>query len=227
MRKHVRKTAFDHGADLVGIAPASRFEGAPPGFHPRDIYSRTESVMVFAIGLPTETLFAENPVPYTLVNSLAVRKMDEITYAVSTELHRAGIRNVPIPTDDPYESWDSEKLEGRGILSLRHAGMLAGLGRLGRNTLLTNKDFGSMIQIGAILIDRTIEPDPPADYETCPPGCRICLDSCPQRALTGETVIQKLCRPFSNFRTERGFILKKCYECRRKCPRAFGIRDRG
>lgn len=222
----IRRTALNLGADLVGIAPASRFDAAPPGFHPRDIYSKTESVIVFAIGLPTETLFAETPVPFTHVNNLAMHKVDEIAYALSIDLDRKGIRNVLIPTDDPYEYWDPGRLEGRGILSLRHAGMLAGLGKLGRNTLLTNKDFGSMIQIGALLTDRVIEPDPLADYETCSPGCRICLDSCPQKALTGETVIQKLCRPVSNFRSERGFILKKCYECRKRCPRASGLERR-
>jgi len=34
---------------------------------------------------------------------------------------------VLIPTDAPYEYWDSENQEGRAILSLRHAAMLAGL----------------------------------------------------------------------------------------------------
>ena len=41
----------------------------------------------------------------------------------------------------------------------------------------------------------------------------------------GETVIQKFCRPFSNFRTEKGYVIKKCFECRRKCPRTLGIKE--
>jgi epoxyqueuosine reductase QueG len=158
------------------------------------------------------------------MNTLAMQRMDAITYAVSTDLDRVGIKNVLIPTDDPYEYWDAEKQEGRAILSLRHAAMLAGLGRLGRNNLLINKDFGNMIQIGALLTDEKIEPDPLADYEACPSGCRICLKNCPQQALTGETVIQKACRPVSTFRTEKGYVIKKCFECRKKCPRTLGIK---
>ena len=225
MRGQIKELVLKHGADLFGIAPVGRFDGAPKGFHPSSIYSRTESVIVFAVKLPSETLFAESPIPFTHVNTLAMQRVDAITYAISTDLDRAGIKNVLIPTDDPYEYWDPDKQEGRAILSLRHAAMLAGLGKLGRNSLLINKDYGSMIQIGALLTDKKIEPDPLADYQACPPKCRICLDSCPQKALTGESVIQKLCRPISNFQTEKGYIVKKCFECRRKCPRTLGMQN--
>ena len=83
-----------------------------------------------------------------------------------------------------------------------------------------------MIQIGALLTDVKYESDPLADYEACPPKCRICLDNCPQQALTGETVIQKACRPLSNFRTEKGYTIKKCWECRKNCPRVLGIKGK-
>lgn len=223
IKDKIREIAFSQGVDLLGIASVERFENAPEGFHPRDIYSKTQSVIVFAVKLPSETLFAENPVPFTHVNTLAMQKMDSITYNISAELDRLGLKTVLIPTDDPYLYWDEVKQEGRGILSLRHAGYLAGLGRLGKNNLLINEDYGSMIQLGALLTRESLDPDPLADYEVCPPNCRICLDNCPQQALTGETVIQKKCRPFSNYRTKKGYIIKKCFECRKRCPSVLGI----
>lgn len=222
----VRKVAFNNGVDLFGIASIDRFENAPKGFHPKDIYSRTESVIAFAIKLPPESLFSNNPIAYTHVNDMAASKMDLISYNISTELDKLGLKNVLIPTDDPYLHWDSDKQEGRAILSLRHVGYLAGFGKLGRNNLLINKDYGSMIQIGALLTDARFEPDPLADYEVCPPNCRICLDFCPQMALTGDSVIQKNCRPVSNYKTENGYTIKKCFECRKRCPRALGIKKR-
>ncbi len=209
---------------MFGIASVNRFENAPKGFHPQDIYSKAETVIVFAIKIPTETLYADNPVPFTHMNTLAIQKMDLITYEISVELDRIGLKNILIPTDDPYLYWNNDKQEGRAILSLRHAGYLAGLGKLGRNNLLINKDYGSMIQIGALLTDVIFESDPLAEYEVCPPNCRICLDICPQKALTGETVIQKNCRPISNFKTEKGYTIKKCFECRKKCPSVLGIK---
>ena len=222
----IREVAIKNGVDLFGIASVDRFENAPKGFHPKDIYSKTETVIAFAIKLPTETLYADNPIPFTHVNTLAMQKMDLITYDISTELDKLGLKNILIPTDDPYLYWDNDKQEGRAILSLRHVGYLAGLGKLGRNNLLINKDYGNMIQIGALLTDSRFEPDPLADYEVCPPNCRICLDNCPQNALTGDTVIQKNCRPISNYKTEKGYTIKKCFECRKKCPRVLGLKNK-
>lgn len=220
----VKEIALNQGVDLIGISSIDRFKDAPQGFHPKDIYSKTESVIAFAIKLPSETLYAENPVPFTHMNTLAMQKMDAITFNISTSLDRIGLKNVLIPTDDPYLWWDAEKQEGRAILSLRHVGLMAGLGKFGRNNLLINKDFGSMIQIGALLTDQKLDADPMASYDACPPKCRICLDICPQKALTGVTVIQKECRPVSNFKNEKGYTIKKCFECRKSCPRVLGIK---
>lgn len=223
-KDEIKKMAFDNGVDLFGVASVDRFDMAPEGFHPKDIYSKAETVIVFAIQLPTETLYAENPIPFTHVNTLGMQKMDSITYNISAELDKFGLKNVLIPTDDPYLYWDSEKQQGRAILSLRHAGYFAGLGKLGRNNLLINKEYGSMIQIGAVLTAEKFESDPIAEYEVCPPNCRICLDHCPQTALTGETVIQAKCRPLSNYKTEKGYFIKKCFECRKQCPSVLGIK---
>jgi len=105
---------------------------------------------------------------------------------------------------------------------MRHAGRLAGLGVLGRNTLLKNPRFGNMILIGAVLLDTELDADPVDTSEACPPDCRICLDACPAQALDGETVNQSLCRPLSNHVNERGFKTYKCSECRKACPDALG-----
>jgi epoxyqueuosine reductase QueG len=211
------------GADLCGIAPVDRFNEAPKGFHPRDIYKDSKSVVVFAKRLPLESLFATSCVPYTYVNDIITRKVDELGFEVALELEDQGIRAVPIPSDDPYEYWEPENSYGRAILSLRHAGYLAGLGVLGKNNLLINKELGNMIQIGAVLVPFELEGDDIATYEGCPANCNICIESCPVKALDGKTVDQKLCRPRSNYRTEKGYVLKKCNECRKVCPSCRGI----
>jgi epoxyqueuosine reductase QueG len=222
-KEDIKEIAFENGVDLFGVASIDRFDEAPKGFNPRDIYSKTNSVIVFAIGLPTETLFAESPIPYTHVNSLAMSKIDAISYGISCDLERKGLKSVLIPTDDPYLEWDETKQEGRAILSLRHAAYLAGLGKIARNNLLINRNYGNMIQIGALLTGEKFESDPMADYEVCPPGCSICIDNCPETALTGDTVIQKNCRELATYRTNKGYIIKKCFECRKNCPSSLGL----
>ncbi|MBN1760835.1 MAG: epoxyqueuosine reductase [Chitinispirillaceae bacterium] len=220
----IKEIAYALGADLCGIAPVGRFNDAPSGFKPKDIYKATRSVIVYAKRLPTEILFAQSCIPYTHVNALIATEVDRLSLSLSLKLQDRGIKNVIVPTDDPYEFWDGKKRHGMGILSMRHAGYLAGLGRLGKNNLLINKTYGNMIQIGVILADYECEYDEPAIYEVCPQHCSACLSVCPEEALDGTTVQQSRCRELSNFKTEQGFVLKKCWACRSACPNATGLK---
>jgi epoxyqueuosine reductase len=152
-----------------------------------------------------------------------VDKLDGISVRVSEELETEGVVSVPIPSAEPYEYWDAGRNHGRGILSLKHAGFLAGLGVLGRNTLLINEKFGNMIWLGAILVSVELEPDPMASYEGCPSECTLCIDSCPQHALDGITIDQKLCRERSNSCTYGGGFVLSCNICRKVCPYHKGL----
>lgn len=221
----IKTLIINMGADLCGIALPERFEGAPDGFHPRDIYSDCRSVIVFLKRLPPDVLYASSCIPYTHVNDLITRQVDDLTLAISLKLTEIGIGNVLIPSDDPYEYWEPDRLYGRAILSLRHAGYLAGLGLLGKNTLLINKQYGNMIQLGAILVDTKLKQDPLAEYQTCPDKCSLCLDSCPAGALDGITVDQQACRPISIVTNSKGYKIKGCYQCRYTCPLSTGIPD--
>ncbi len=219
----IKETILNMGADLCGIAPAERFSEAPEGFKPVDIFKECKSVIVFAKRVPGSSLNISSCIPYTHVNNVLTQVVDELGIEISMKLESQGIKAVPVPSNDPYEYWEAENSFGRAILSMKHAAFLAGLGGLGKSTLLINKDFGNMIQIGAVLVDMELEGDPLAEYRVCPPNCSICIDSCPQEALDGETVSQKLCRPASNFKHEKGYILKKCNICRRVCPNYLGL----
>jgi epoxyqueuosine reductase len=221
----IKRAAVRLGADKCGIAGVERFAGAPKGFLPTDIYPACRSVAVFLKSLPEAALLANNPVPYThIAEHLLFAEVDQIGLELSRVLERAGIYAVPIPCDMPYLHWDAARTHGIAVLSMRHAGMLAGLGVLGRNTLLINREMGNLMGIGAVLLDAAVESDPLVSGFKCPPKCRLCLDSCPVGALDGVTVNQALCRKNSSMKTARGFEIITCNQCRIVCPRRRGTK---
>jgi len=215
--KEIKSTAQGLGADQCGIANAERFDGAPSGFHPRDIYDRCKSVVVFLKRMPTDVINAENPVVYTHTAHILYNMLDKIGMNLCFALEKQGIRAVPVPTDVPHLHWDAENKHGMGIISLRHSAYNAGLGILGRNTLLINSELGNLVYIGAVLIDAAAEPDPIVDDFECPPNCRLCLEACPVQALDGVTVSQKRCREHSTFEHPRGLDIYTCSKCRQVC----------
>ncbi len=221
----IKRRAAGLGGDLCGIAPVTRFAGAPAGFHPRDIYPGCRSVAVVACRFPLSTLQAATNVPYTLVRHRLVDRLDGITCGLAAGLEAEGLTAMPIPSAEPYECWDAARRHGRGILSLKHAAVLAGLGVMGKNTLLVNDRFGNMLWLGALLLGVDVEPDPPAPYRLCPPKCTVCLDACPQHALDGTTIDQRLCRERSTFVTEGGGWVLSCNICRRVCPHHAGLKN--
>lgn len=214
----VKEMALKLGADICGIASLNRFDRAPQGFHPRDVYRDCKSVIVFAKRLPLEIILAESRIAYTHGIDTMLSSLDLLGLEMCRQLNKRGIHGVFIPADTPYEYWDPERMHGQGILSLRHAGHLAGLGVLGRNTLLSNMELGNTIYLGAVLSDRTLAPDPVMTEDLCPPKCDLCIKSCPRGALDGEKVDQLLCRAHILKTNERGFLLKNCNICRSVCP---------
>jgi len=218
LKQQIKTWALRHGADVCGIAPVRRFDGAPEGFHPRDIYPECRSVIVIGKSLPHGTIESEKIIPYSHFNNLIKPLLDQAVLNMATHLEIAGYCTVPLPCDDPYDYWDEEKMEGRGILSMRHAARMAGLGILGKNTLLIHPVFGNLLRLGALLTSAVIEEDPIIEKEMCPDDCRLCLDACPAGALDGVTVEQKKCRLHSMRVTGRQFCIYGCNECTKACP---------
>lgn len=163
-RGYVKEAATRLGAELCGIAPVDRFKEAPEGFHPRDVFPGCKSVIVLASQFARSTLGARSSVPYSFVRNMMVGKMDGISFELANQLDAKGIAAVPIPSAEPYEYWDEVRIQGRGIISLKHAAVLAGLGRMGKNTLLINNLYGNMIWLSAILISEEVKADPLAVY---------------------------------------------------------------
>jgi epoxyqueuosine reductase len=219
----IKYRAKELGADLCGIASVERFIDAPVGFHPTDILKECKSVIVMAVCIPASILESSSTAIYTFAHMRLFDKIDSITFTLALELDNMGKRAVAVPASEPYEYWDDDRRHGQGILSLKHAAVRAGMGQMGKNTLLINNQFGNMILLGAVLLDEELEPDMLVDYQVCIPSCRICVDICPANALDGHTVEQRECRSVCGKTTPGGDFVYICNLCRKCCPHQQGI----
>lgn len=210
------------GADLCGIASVERFAGAPKGYHPLDVMPSCQSVISFGCRFPVGTLLCKSHAPYTRVRNSITPKMDRIALDFCVEMEKNGVLCAPIPTNEA--EWDDRTERFRGIISLKHAAQAAGLGTIGRHSLLITPEYGSMIWLGAVLCAQKLEPDPLR--ENLCNNCAICVTACPVHALETEEMKQQLCwdYAFGEEEASKAWVIS-CHRCRDVCPYNFGSRN--
>ena len=218
-KEAIKKIIYQLGADVCGVASVDEFQNAPEGFHPHDIFSGSRSVIIFGKQFPKGTFISESHAPYTLARQQLVQYVDNLSLNVSGLIEKEGFIALPVPSSEPYEYWDPRRRHGRGILSLKHSARLAGLGSIGKNTLLINEKYGNRLWLGGIITNIDLESDSLSNV-FCPPNCQICINACPQSALNGTTINQKKCREICFSSTEGGGWLIACNSCRIQCPYA-------
>lgn len=209
------------GASIAGIAGVERFAAAPKGFHPHDVMAGCRVVVMFGIALPRTLLKSERRITYLKAMLECLAELDRMSFLAAVEIERHGGEAMPLPSDSPVDYWDEETKTGKGIISMKHAGELAGLGHIGKNTLLNNPRYGNRLMLGAVLTTLEWPSDPISDGFVCPPDCRICLDNCPQKALDGITLNQRRCRELIYGTDGIGQFVCNCNRCRTLCPQAL------
>lgn len=222
----IKQMAAKKGCDLCGIASIDRFGEAPQGFHPADVLPVCKSVIVVAVKFLAGTAKCRTTVPYYVVRNALSERLDRISVELCEELESKGAVAVPTGTIGPTE-FDVKTGRYRNIVSAKHCAVAAGLGRIGRNTLLVTPQYGNMVWLSAILSDLILDPDPVLEGSPCPENCRLCADICPVHAI-GEPELKQIdCSNYA-FGGENGGEYKiKCNKCRIICPNCFGAENSG
>jgi len=114
----------------------------------------------------------------------------------------------------------------------------AGIGWIGKNALVLNKDMGSFFFLGAILTTLELPPDEPA-LDQCG-SCALCIEACPTRAIVAPRLVDsRLCISYHTIelrgdvpeehRAAAGHRVFGCDDCQDACPwnRQLGAADGG
>ncbi len=219
LKDTIKEFILSKGADLIGIASIGRFDRAPDSHKPEDILSDAKTVIVFAKRIPNSVVMDGLATSYHNMMTILYKQLDIIAYETAIYIEQQRGIAIPVPSDEPYYDWNPDKVNGRGDLSHKHAAQAAGLGRLGKNSLLITPEFGNRVQLVSVVTNISLEPDPLVEDELCPSKCIICIESCPVKAISDEQQVnQRLCRSHMLLKLPKGQIIYNCRECRKVCP---------
>lgn len=217
----VKEYGVNAGASIIGIAASKDFSLAPDGFMPTDVLPECLSVIVLGVVALPETL--NDIAEYSTSRSKMISAMTDIAKKVAKRIKTDGYKAKAISaTGGKWVEGDGRK-EQFGLISLKHAAELAGLGVIGKNYLLTNSQYGNLLWLSAVLTDAELMPDEKVKSNMCD-NCNKCVETCPSGALDNTSSFgKKGCSQF--FKIENKKFLIKCFLCRTVCPYRFGTSE--
>jgi epoxyqueuosine reductase QueG len=128
----------------------------------------SESILAEIEAAPTRLYFHH----YRTVNTF----LDQAALKVCGYIRKKGYRALPVPASQILD-WQAQKAH----LSHKRTGYLAGLGWIGRNNLLVNRDLGSQFRLASVLTDMPLKADKPVRQDCA--DCRLCIEACPCGAI--------------------------------------------
>ncbi len=194
----LKREALRLGFDKVGIAPAispqsypnyltwlQAGHGAGMSYLERQAVARSHPEYLFEEGrsvIMTSLVYGRPaPAPLGATQAKVAR------YARGADYHEILWRKL-----EDLLKWLQSKspgAKGRAVadtapLLERDFARLAGIGWVGKNTMLIDRRLGSFTLLGALLVDIELEADEPAERGYCG-TCTRCLDACPTDAFAG------------------------------------------
>jgi len=216
----VKGYGSDAGASVIGIASADDFLDAPEGFRPADVMEGCRSVIVLGCPVPQEAMLGD-PLGFIDVRNAVNEKMNAAEKDLAKRIKGDGYKVKTI------NGLGGKWVDGRqrGYISLKHAAEIAGLGVIGKNYLLINPEYGTLLWLGAVLTDAVLTPDEKLQHDLCS-DCNKCVEVCPSKALSDDIASFKKEECTKNMfkMVEKKWEIM-CFRCRKVCPHSFGIKS--
>ncbi len=197
---YLKKLALEQGFDLAGIATATKSDGFPhlikwleKGYQGKMDYipkriSAYENPASLLTNVQSILIVGYNYNHKTLPNN-ALAKV--ASYAHGQDYHEILWDKLTILLNTFQQRYP--ECIGRGVVDTtplleRDFAKRAGLGWIGKNTMLINKKAGSFMVLGALLTTMELEPDAPIITDHCG-TCTACIKACPTQAIVSPKIL--------------------------------------
>ena len=208
--------------DIVGVASLDEWKDTKLEETALKLLPTARSVVVCGMEIYPEILDLSSPgrtAGAASTNDLMDRNADYLygrltkaAYDVASASRNNGMKALPLPASGCPT--DSRFLAA--VFSYKHTAQAAGLGYIGRNSLLITPDFGPRVRLSGCLTEAVLETKKTTVVDICP-DCDICISNCPSNALSSPqndepyTINKFACNAF---RGSGG----GCSECMKLCP---------
>ena len=200
----VKAKAKECGADLVGIAPMSRWEGVDKQKDPRYIFPGAKSMIVLAFRIPRGSLRGiEEGTHFLNYQAMGYAALNQIygpmvLWSLTQFMEDHGYEAVPMANVNGGEAvnpvtgmfrkgWSRPVRPGLPYPDVspdfRVAAYLAGLGEFGWSRVFLTPEFGPRQRFAIMLTDADLEPDPIFEGHICD-RCKLCVRNCHGHAIS-------------------------------------------
>ncbi len=178
LREKLKKTSEDMGASAFGIADLTTLMKTYPDLlkNFKGFYSRAVVVGVRLQDAVLDEIVDKPTVLYLHNYRQANAELDRIGLRLAAMIQDAGHRSAAVPASQILA-----KEPMRGHISHRILGWAAGIGFIGRSTLLVHPKYGTRMRYASVLTDAELEPDSPHTGDCG--ECVECMTHCPASAI--------------------------------------------
>lgn len=186
---HESAFALVGDADLFGVAAVEDTRGTPLYDSAVSLLPGAKSIIVIGMEIFREVV--DLVVPDKQMGEAAARdlyqphldylsgRLNRAIYDLAKVYRRERYRALPLPSQGTPN--DTRFL--RGILSFKHAAEYAGLGTIGRSSLLITPKFGPRVRLACLLTDADIPNGRRLADDACSSCPYLCVANCPAGAL--------------------------------------------
>jgi epoxyqueuosine reductase QueG len=183
--KEIRALFSQNNIPVFGIAKALSLQNEPSGYRPSDLLASAQSILCLGMPVPKGIFKSEERSEwmYWRAANIYYRNIDAILIRTCSIVEEKGEVAVPAYSCFPYDI--KGKGDFWGYLSLVRMAEAVGIGKVGKNGLLFNSQYGPRLLLGGIVTTASLPVVawPKKDEKGCPENCFACQEQCPVGAI--------------------------------------------